>query len=248
MLGRTHAVSGAAGWLAGCAGLAAAGCPPSGYAVAVGAVVAAGTALIPDIDHPESTIAHTLGPVTQVTAEGVQALSGWLLGRSCRHCAARPPRGGHRGLTHTGVFAVLVGVLAGVAGWLAGPAGGLTVVWIGTGLAVRAVLPYRQRRRHVAFAVTVLVTAAAAAFAPAPVSWWWVGVPAGWGTLAHTLGDGCTLSGVPLAWPWYVRGCRWTHLGIPHALRFSTGHTSERVVWWGLVVCGLACAGYLAAG
>lgn len=43
------------------------------------------------------------------------------------------------------------------------------------------------------------------------------------GQLAHTLGDACTIQGVPLLWPLSVRGRRWAKLGIPRPLRFETG-------------------------
>lgn len=245
VLGRTHAVSAATGWLAGCAGLTAVGWPPSGHAVVVGATVAAGCALLPDVDHPESTIARTLGPVTGLLADGVNAGSRWLRGRSCQHCAARPTRGGHRAVTHTGVFAAAVGLLLSLAGWWFGPPAGLTVVWLAAGLAARAVLSRRQRGALGAAGIATLIAAAAAS---GPAGWWWIGLPVTWGVLAHSLGDSATMSGAPLAWPLQVRGCRWTPLGTPRWLRFRTSGSGELLVWWLLVVAGLTAAGYLVAG
>lgn len=246
VLGRTHSVSAATGWLVGCAGLTAVGWTPSGHAVLVGGVVAAGCALLPDVDHPQSTIARTLGPVTGLLADGVHAGSRWLRGRSCRHCAARPPRGGHRAITHTALFAVAVGLALTVAGWLAGPPAGLAVVWLAAGLAARAVLSRRQRGALGAAGVATVVTAAAAS---GPAGWWWIGAPVAWGVLAHSLGDSATVSGAPLAWPLRVRGCRWAPLGTPRRLRFRTSGRGELVVWWALLlVCAGSGAYLLAAG
>ena len=80
-MGRSHALSGAAGWFAGCAGASALGFPPAVHVMVVGAAIAAGFALLPDIDHPDSTIAVSLGPVTQVVA--------WMVSAENRTPAAR---------------------------------------------------------------------------------------------------------------------------------------------------------------
>ncbi|MFI7073541.1 metal-dependent hydrolase [Micromonospora sediminicola] len=244
VLGRTHAVSAVAGWLGGCAVLTAAGWTPGMYPVVVGGVVAAGAALLPDIDHPESTISRTLGPVTGLLAAAVHAASRWVRWRTCRHCAARPPRGGHRAATHTALFALAVGALLALTGWLAGSAAGLAVVWATAGLAARAVLSRRQRG---ALGAAGIATAAACVAAGAPGGWWWIGLPVAWGILAHSLGDAATVSGAPLLWPLRVRGCRWAAVGTPRWVRFRTGAAGERVVWWLLVLSGLVTGGYLLA-
>ncbi len=245
MLGRTHAVSGAVGWLAGCAAVSAAGAAVSTHAIVVGALVAAGSALVPDIDHPESTVSRSLGLVTGLLAAGVYASSAWLRQRSCAHCGVRRPRGGHRAVTHTAVFPLTVGGLLSLAGWLTGPAGGLPVVWLATALAVRGVL---SRRTRGTIGAAVAATLAVAAASAGSSSWWWVGLPVAWGILAHSLGDSATMSGAPLLWPLRVRGCRWAPMGTPRSWRFRTGRAAERAVWWVLLVAGLASLSYLAAG
>lgn len=245
VLGRTHVVSAVAGWLAGCAAVTAAGWQPDPAVVAAGGLVAAGCALLPDIDHPEATISVSLGPVTGLFADGVAWLSGRARGWSCRHCRTAPRRGGHRAITHTGLFAVLVGLVLSLAAWR-WPAVGPVVVWTATALTGRAMLSRRRRRNLV---VAGYATAAAVLAAGSVGSWWWVGVPVAWGTLAHCLGDAATLSGAPLAWPLRVRGCRWTPLGTPRRLRFRTGRSGERRVWWALLlVCAGSGAYLLAAG
>ena len=78
--GRTHALSGA---VAGSA-LSIAALHASRPTVALAALVTAGAAVLPDVDHPDSTVAHTFGLVTQAFA--------WIVGRLS---------GGHRHLTHS---------------------------------------------------------------------------------------------------------------------------------------------------
>ncbi|WP_239171135.1 metal-dependent hydrolase [Actinoplanes campanulatus] len=70
-MGRSHALSGGVGWLAGCAALTAAGAAPAPAAVVFGAAIATGMALAPDVDHPKSTIAHSVGHLTRMLAGGV---------------------------------------------------------------------------------------------------------------------------------------------------------------------------------
>lgn len=245
MMGRTHALSGGAGWLAGCAALTVVGHAPSASTTMVGALVSAGFALLPDVDHPSSTIARTLGPVTRLVASGVAAGAGRLRVASCGHCAARPGRGGHRAVTHTALFAATLGVLASLAGWLAGGRAGLVVVWLAVGLAARAMLNRRQRGTLGAVLLATFVTAAV--HVAADVSWWWVGAPVAWGTLAHSLGDAATRSGAPLWWPLRIGGCRWRAVGSPRWARFRTGGLVERGVFALLLVGSLGGFGYVIA-
>jgi membrane-bound metal-dependent hydrolase YbcI (DUF457 family) len=245
VLGRTHALSGAAGWLGCCTALAAAGHPPAGSIAVVGALVSAGFALAPDIDHPQSTIARTLGPITRLAARAVARLAGGLRAASCDHCGRLPSRGGHRAATHTVVFAAAAGWAATAAAVLFGAPAGLVAVWLATGLAARAMLSPRQRGTLGAVTLATLITAAVAVMTGP--SWWWIGLPVAWGTLAHSLGDAATRSGAPLAWPLRIRGCRWQPLGTPRWLRFRTGGPAEQGIWAALAVGTAAGTGYLLA-
>lgn len=183
MNGRTHALSGAVAYLAA-APLLIPTAPPE--VAAVGAVMAAGAALLPDLDHPDATAARAYGPITWVLARAVCAVSG-----------------GHRGATHSLLGIAVAGGLAAAVSY----AGGwpLTVaVWLCVGLAVRA-LRGRTRRGGMA---SGLVSAAACAV---PAWWlvhgsgWVVAAPTGWalavGYAAHIAGDALTEHGVPLGWP-----------------------------------------------
>jgi membrane-bound metal-dependent hydrolase YbcI (DUF457 family) len=260
MMGRSHSLSGAVGWLAGCAAVAAAGWQPQPVTVVVGAAVSAGFALAPDIDHPSSTVARTLGPVTRLFATVVAAVAGAARRGSCNHCAADMDRGGHRAATHTTVFAAMLGLLvAGLGAWV-GERAGLTVIGVAVWLVAHTalsskwrarigdmVLPGRFRRMgKAAFrftsAVGALMVAAVAVVVVAeqtgPAGWWWVGAPVAWGCLAHSMGDALTRSGAPLLWPLRIGGCRWASVGTPMWLRFRTGSGWEQLVVVVLLLVG----------
>ena len=68
--------------------------------VAVGALVSAGAALLPDVDHPSASVARSLPPLTVWVARLVSAVGG-----------------GHRGITHSLVGAVLFVALVAVTPW-----------------------------------------------------------------------------------------------------------------------------------
>ncbi|PZG17827.1 hydrolase [Micromonospora craterilacus] len=240
-MGRTHAASGAVGWLAGCAALGLAGQSVPGAVATAGAIVAAGWALVPDLDHPRSTASVSLGPVTGGASWVTAALSRWVSRVTCSCCDGDAD--GHRALTHTAAFAVVVGVLFGVAGWQLGAAAGVPVVAVSAALAARGLLS--RRRRRGGYGVLVVAVAVGAVAAQGGPGWWWIGVPVAWGMLAHCLGDAATLSAVPLWWPLRIRGCRWAVVGSPRWLRFKTGGRAERVVWWLLLAAGAGSGAYL---
>lgn len=90
MMGRTHALTGIA------AGVGTTYLIDVPLITAVlGSVLCAGAALAPDIDHRESTVTKSFGPVTQVLSYLVRMISG-----------------GHRAGTHSILGIVLIGTLA----------------------------------------------------------------------------------------------------------------------------------------
>ncbi|MDX6739172.1 metal-dependent hydrolase [Actinocorallia sp. A-T 12471] len=89
MMGRTHALSGAALFTAGAIPL---DLPPD--QILVGAVACAGAAVLPDIDHHGSHIARCFGPITRAFA--------WFVGKVA---------GGHRNGTHSALGVGLVAAL-----------------------------------------------------------------------------------------------------------------------------------------
>lgn len=179
-MGRTHAVSGAAVLLAtqpALDHLAPSITPHGPVGIATAAVVCAGAALLPDLDHPSSTIARAFGPVTELLARLVAGMSG-----------------GHRHATHSLLFAAA----AGSAGYLTGRAGvwwAWPVLVLLAGLGMAAVGATRT---------PAAVAAAVAATTPAVVTGTnlgWLGPVVALGVLAHLAGDCLTGNGCPLLWP-----------------------------------------------
>jgi membrane-bound metal-dependent hydrolase YbcI (DUF457 family) len=222
-----------------------AGVQPTAPQIAAGAVIAAGAALVPDVDHPGSTAARSLGPVTRVVARIVSYVSDAVRDSTCGCCATDGTHG-HRTLTHTLVFAVLVGVGVCAAGWRWGATAGEVTVGVGAGLAVLGLLA--RRGVWVTAALTGAAAGVAVRLLDAGDGWWWLGIPAGWGVLAHAIGDGLTRAGVPLLWPLRIRGCRWRDLGPPRWLRFRTGGAVEAVLSWLMVAGGVAAGWALLTG
>lgn len=256
-MGRTHALSGAVTWVAGCATAAAVGYPVQARTVLVGALVTAGAALVPDVDHPSAFLSRCGGPVSRAVARGVAGVCAEVHAAT-RTGVDRQSRGGHRTLTHTALFAVCAGV-----GVVAGPVSAVTVADLvlrvadaASGLEAR--VDRCGARVLVAAALTVLVAVGVRAVTgrarswPAVVAglavgsaaltvpvWWWLGVPVTVGCLAHCAGDALTISGCPVLWPVRVRGRRWYPVGTPRVVRFGTGGPGERMVWWLLLAAGI---------
>ena len=265
MMGRSHALSGAVGWLTGCALLDACGATVTGPVVWSGAAVSAGMALLPDLDHPNSTVSRTLGPITRLLSAGTVQAAQLVQKITCRHCAAISEAGGHRGLTHTAVGAILSGAAAAVVVWLGGRTAGMVAAGFAVWLALHAalsskvrarigdvVLPGRFRRigpRSFRFAAAVgSVLAAllvAAGIGESVAQWSWLGPAVGWGCLAHSLGDALTYSRVPLLWPLQIGGCRWARVGAPRWLRFRTGSMAEKCVVVLMVAAGVGAVAML---
>ncbi len=247
MMARSHALSAAACWTTPAAAAALAGHPlPTGQ-VLIGTVVCAGAALLPDIDHPGAHAARSFGALTAALSRGVAALSQWVYRRTATDLDPPDRRKGHRGLTHTAVFALACGLLVTAAAYT--PAGRwvtalvllVTAVW-----AVRALVPWEARqvrfgrrgaRIRVEWAIPagVAVTAALLAVTPDPRSWAWLGAPVAVGALVHDLGDTpahhprfpAVSAGIPLLWPLKVRGRRWYRCRPPVPMMFPVGGSIE---------------------
>lgn len=137
VMGPTHAMSGAAAWLAvvGAAGAGVSG-PGMGVlagmplpVVAMGAAVCAGGALLPDIDCPGSlalkdgsTVVRAFGVAGEAVGHTMDGLA--LLVYGLTKSRKDPDRhSGHRLFTHTAVFAVGLGMLTSLAASLPGTFG-----------------------------------------------------------------------------------------------------------------------------
>jgi membrane-bound metal-dependent hydrolase YbcI (DUF457 family) len=262
VMGPTHAMSGAAAWLA-VVGAASAGVSAPGLevlagmplpVVAMGAAVCAGGALLPDIDCPGSfslkdgsTVVRAFGFVGEAVGQAMDGLA--LLVYRVTKSPDDPDRhSGHRLLTHTAVFAVLLAMLTSLAGSLPGTfaAGGRTY---STGTAFALVIMWsclhlslfglferwtkKQRKKFGLIGVMVisgaltLVTASALPAEAAGGKFWWLGLAVGGGAAVHCVGDAITRAGVPFVWPIPIAGRRWREIQLPSLLAIRAGGKFE---------------------
>ncbi|MFE3452095.1 metal-dependent hydrolase [Nonomuraea sp. NPDC059194] len=219
MMGHTHALTGAAAWL-GLApalavlpllnessrfietGIMAGALSPA--EILAGALVCAGAAMLPDLDHPSATIAQTFGPMTWLLSKAVSWLSG-----------------GHRGATHSLVFAVAMGF---GAHWLAGsqPIGRDVMVVLLIGLALRAIGIGIPGNKLGSAMVNVGLTAGLfVVFRSLGVGYAWLGVAVALGCLIHVVGDCMTERGCPVLWPMAYKFMLPWKIGIKTGKKFE---------------------------
>ncbi len=196
VLGHSHATSGALAWSGAAVALPVTvltypvvqeGTGHLGIVeLLLGTFLTAGAALLPDADHPKSSIAHVLGPVSYVLCKIIAKLSG-----------------GHRKGTHSLLF-VAVAFCATWAGvhWLGRPFA-LALVFFLLALAVRA-LHLGPGGDGVRAWGTVVVLAVCGTFV---MDHWLADKPSflpfvvALGALTHILGDCLTDRGCRLFWP-----------------------------------------------
>lgn len=217
----------------------------TGLGVAVFLLVV-GAAVLPDIDHPEATIAHTFGPITHLAAELVHATSAGLY-HATRSRRDQDRDGGHRGITHTLLFTLVAG--AGTDGlvqafglWAVAP-----LLFALTTVGIQALAGRRID------AGTALVFAASAASLTAGATFLmrdvprgeialWFGMAVAVGCLTHLAGDCLTVQGCPLFFPVPIRGQRWRMVGGPRLLRFHTERDSKVEAVLGFASMAVAAA------
>ncbi|MFC0039210.1 metal-dependent hydrolase [Actinomadura rayongensis] len=188
MMGKTHALSGALAWLAAAPVLGSEkllgshAVDLSPKQLLAGAVVCAGAALLPDIDHHNGRIANTFGPITKVFCKYVGKVSG-----------------GHRQGTHSILFAVLMGFAMTwlatnfVYGWWA-------ALFVIVGFGLRGIgLDFEGKEPQSAIADCVL--AGLAVYLMHDLDMGFAGYAVALGCLAHLAGDCLTPRGCPLLWP-----------------------------------------------
>lgn len=180
MMGRTHALTGAI------AGLAL--CQPVPELTALHtltvAAVTAGAALWPDMDHPQSTAANAVGPVTRIPAALISVISG-----------------GHRNGTHSLIGIAAAGVVTIGAALIGGFVLGLWVAFlvaIGTGSLLGRSRPAMAGHVLVFLLIGGLATTTAV-FDPPRTGIIVAAVMLGFAV--HIAGDVITEEGCPLLWP-----------------------------------------------
>lgn len=178
MLGSSHAASGALAWTVA-AGVVAPGfgvhVTPAVLAVGLGAT--AGAALLPDADHPEGTIAFSLGAPAKAACRWINRVSG-----------------GHRHATHSLAFVPAIGLMVwGLDAFV--PDAPCIVLSL---LLVWAFRALHLIHRHLTIPVAVAVTVAAGV---THVPLGWLPIAVALGVLVHLGGDCLTIEGCPLLWP-----------------------------------------------
>lgn len=193
----------------------------AGEVIAFGAVTA-GYGILPDLDHPQATLARVLGPVTKALATVVAAVSG-----------------GHRKGTHTIWMAALMVFLMGYLAvrW---PVSEAIAVFVGLFLLAMVLRIGPKPRTGPAelsyAAVAALGTFGTMHFLP---ELWWLPWAVGFGVVGHILGDILTTEGVPIFYPLVPR------LVIRLPILGRTDSTAEHVFAFLLAPAWLAVA-YLA--
>lgn len=218
MMGHSHALSGAVTGTA--ASLYVLHLPLPGTLLLAG--LTAGAAVLPDIDHPSSTLARSFGFLTRAFA--------WLAGKIS---------GGHRHGTHS---ILGVAVLAGLA-WLAvayrhDTAGRIALGAFLAPLFASALIALRLGG-HFADA---LATGGAVAMVVTGTGLPLVALAVGLGCATHLAGDMLTDSGCPLALPF----SRYRVKLLPEPLAFTTGTAPELLVVTPALMALLAFLGYRA--
>jgi membrane-bound metal-dependent hydrolase YbcI (DUF457 family) len=242
MMGHDHARSGVPAACVAVLVARAFGEDLSVFMIALSIVLTCGAALLPDLDHPSATAAHTFGPITRGIAEVLNGFGEWLYYRTRSNADKPHIKDGHRTFSHTVVFALLAGVFVALACSLGGKWALLVTLFILASLALRGAAGHHGhgRRRHrllprlprgpigISFAAAAL-SAAAYFLMPTTVNGVFIGICVAVGCITHDLGDACTLYGDPLFWPLPIKGQRWYLVGTPRALRFRTGNGPEHV-------------------
>ena len=226
MLGKNHAIAAAAAWIwvnHAVPQLPGVESALTGKEILISAAVVAGAGVIPDLDHPGSTPSNAFGWVSKLVSKIVA-------------------KGGHRQVTHSLAFALLVSAILWVSQ-------NLELWWpdqraTEIGLVIAAVFVF-----CCAAVGVVLLGPSLNIKVPTLISWglgvaaaWWVLIAepqvalalphmAAVGIVCHIVTDGITRAGVPLLMP--LTNYKFS------ARLIRTGGTGERVIALGILAVGV---------
>lgn len=203
MLGRDHALLGAAAYLGAAPAIVSAAhmAPYSPVQLAVGAATCAGFALLPDIDEPGSTVSRKLGPISEAIAVVTKRLAG-----------------GHRQGTHSLLFVGLT--FLGVHYALHSKIALGIIVFCALALSLRMILPLGIGRSGL-IPLALIAGATWYVIHSNDVGAWFPYACAA-GVFLHLVGDFLTVEGVPFFWFPFVRPMKKIRLSIP-----LLGHTAS---------------------
>ncbi|NLA55718.1 MAG: metal-dependent hydrolase [Corynebacterium humireducens] len=233
VMGPTHSMSGAAVGLAVAQALPASwGGVSSPEEAFVYAGIAAGAALLPDLDSPQATVSRSFGPfslalsrVMEGTARSFVNLTRGSRDRRCGH--------GHRTATHTLWFALLAGVAASYLIGAFGKPAEIGLLFVFLGLAIRGLLPEWSKKKDwlAVTGVSALVAAGAWVYVPTTASALVMGSAVTVGVLTHLAGDSITRNGIPLLAPLVPVGRRrWWKFRLPKPLRIPASGFADRML------------------
>lgn len=192
--------------------------------LAIFAGLTAGAAVLPDIDHPDSTLARSFGFLTKGFA--------WLVGKIS---------GGHRHLTHAILGIAGFTVLAWLAVKFRLDIGGKIALALFLSLIIAGALYALAVHGHGA---DVLAIAAAIALVIRGYGLALVAIAVCLGCVTHVLGDMLTVQGCPLLYPF----SDWHFRLLPEPLAFTTGTWPELWVLDPALAAGLGWLIYQAVG
>jgi membrane-bound metal-dependent hydrolase YbcI (DUF457 family) len=240
MMGPSHALSGAAAWLAGSWALDTfVGYHQSPLAVGIGTTVCAGGALLPDLDlsgkvtrnQGGATVARTFGVFSLFVAEVIEKVSlGIYTATRLRHDPHR--HNGHRTFTHTLPFAALIGwgttaLCTDYGKWAV-----VGIIFFMAGLALRGL--FDEWAERAGWVIVTLCAASIAVFTaarlPGDRGYPMLGFAVGFGCLVHLLGDMITSAGVPILWPIPTGRRMWRMVGVPDGMAVRVGGKIETIV------------------
>lgn len=188
MMARQHANLGVAGFI-GCAMLANAYMQTRNTEMLVEpvtlgtlAIVAGGFALMPDLDEPGSTVSRKFGFVSQAFSQVVKVVSF-----------------GHRGATHSLLFALLCGFLGVLA---TGNIWAESIIVVCSAMLItRLVIPFGIGKQLYIPIVGMSMVGAYWVTANSTLPKWGLPLAMASGVVLHILGDSMTPSGVNVLWP-----------------------------------------------
>jgi membrane-bound metal-dependent hydrolase YbcI (DUF457 family) len=252
MMGPSHALSGAAAWLAGSFALAHfANFHQTPVELAVGTAMCAGGALLPDFDlsgrvttdQGGATVAHTFGVVSLFFAEVVEKVS---LGIYDLTRTRKDPHlhNGHRTFTHTLPFNIGVGIGVFELCLHFGKWAVLSVLFFTFAMALRGL--FEKWAHRAGWLIVTLVALGATAFAYTRLhgdrGYPMLGIALGFGGIVHLLGDMLTSHGCPIAWPIPLGRRMWRCVGVPNAIATEVGGKVE-IYFWRTLFTVIAIAG-----
>ncbi|MBK0869270.1 MULTISPECIES: metal-dependent hydrolase [unclassified Saccharopolyspora] len=235
-----HACTGAlAGAFSGNAVAALTGAQLGATATAVGALLGAGAALLPDLDADGTTAYRSGGPVTAAVGKSFQRLARAAYARTR---LPHDPKGDgeHRGLVHTPVFAVATGLLVGL--------GALVTPWVTMATLIVVLAPgiaalsrsgpgwvrrrLRTHRDGMALLAAAVITLALLVGGEGDELGWYAGVSIAVGMIVHSAGDSATRSGIPWTWPMRRRCSQCSGPAECAGSRWRRGHVLPKNLRW----------------